>query len=125
MADVRLEQLTKHYKRGNEVIRALDGVTLTIGKAEFVAVVGRSGSGKTTMLDLMGLLLRPTSGQLVEGGAPCEGQQPAGGAPAFRVEECRLAPDAGEHLLLAVLPLRARDRTTDTCDRTPVPGAQP
>jgi putative ABC transport system ATP-binding protein len=64
MADVRLVQLTKHYKRGGEIIRALDGVTLDIEKGEFVAVVGRSGSGKTTMLDLMGLLLKPTSGSL-------------------------------------------------------------
>jgi putative ABC transport system ATP-binding protein len=64
MADVRLVELTKHYKRGGEVIRALDGVTLDITKGEFVAVVGRSGSGKTTMLDLMGLLLKPTSGSL-------------------------------------------------------------
>ena len=65
MAEVRLEDLRKHYKRGSEVIRALDGVTLDIGKGEFVAVVGRSGSGKTTMLDLVGLLLRPTSGRLL------------------------------------------------------------
>jgi putative ABC transport system ATP-binding protein len=64
MANVRLVDLTKHYKRGDEIIRALDGVTLTIEKGEFVAVVGRSGSGKTTMLDLMGLLLTPTSGSL-------------------------------------------------------------
>jgi ABC-type lipoprotein export system ATPase subunit len=64
MANVRLDNLTKHYKQGTEIIRALDGVTLDIGEGEFVAVVGRSGSGKTTMLDLMGLLLRPTSGSL-------------------------------------------------------------
>jgi putative ABC transport system ATP-binding protein len=64
MADVRLVELTKHYRRGGEVIRALDGVTVDIEKGEFVAVVGRSGSGKTTMLDLMGLLLKPTSGSL-------------------------------------------------------------
>jgi ABC-type lipoprotein export system ATPase subunit len=65
MANVRLDELRKHYKRGSEIIRALDGVTLDIDKGEFVAVVGRSGSGKTTMLDLIGLLLRPTSGRLL------------------------------------------------------------
>jgi putative ABC transport system ATP-binding protein len=64
MAGVRLQDLTKHYRRGSETIRALDGVTLDIAPAEFVAVVGRSGSGKTTMLDLLGLLLKPTSGAL-------------------------------------------------------------
>ncbi len=64
MANVRLESLTKHYQRGIEVIHALEAVTLEIDKGEFVAVIGRSGSGKTTMLDLMGLLLRPTSGSL-------------------------------------------------------------
>jgi len=65
LANVRLVELTKYYKRGSEVIKALDGVTLDIDKGEFVAVVGRSGSGKTTMLDLLGLLLKPTSGRLI------------------------------------------------------------
>ena len=65
MAGVRLLNLTKHYKRGSEVIKALDGVTLDIDRGEFVAVIGRSGSGKTTMLDLLGLLLKPTAGNLV------------------------------------------------------------
>jgi ABC-type lipoprotein export system ATPase subunit len=65
MAGIELVNLTKNYKRGSEIIRALDGVTLAIEPGEFVAVVGRSGSGKTTMLDLLGLLLKPTSGGLL------------------------------------------------------------
>ena len=68
MANLQLQNLTKHYKQGKTVIKALDGVTLDIGDGEFVAVVGRSGSGKTTMLDMLGLLLRPTAGTLIMDG---------------------------------------------------------
>jgi ABC-type lipoprotein export system ATPase subunit len=65
MPTLRLEGLTKHYGRSTQVVRALDGVTLEIGQGEFVAVVGRSGSGKTTMLDCAGLLMRPTAGRVL------------------------------------------------------------
>src|SRR5437016_14313951 len=64
MANVRLVELTKNYKRGSEIIHAVDGVTLDIDKGEFVAVVGGSGSGNTTLLDLLGLLLKPPAGSL-------------------------------------------------------------
>ena len=65
MASIELNDLTKHYKQGSTVVKALDGVSLTIESGDFVSIVGRSGSGKTTALDLLGLLLRPTSGQVL------------------------------------------------------------
>src|SRR5436190_11766729 len=68
MADIELVDLTKHYRQGKTVVRALEGVSLRIETGEFVSVVGRSGSGKTTLLDLMGLLLRPTAGTVLVDG---------------------------------------------------------
>jgi ABC-type lipoprotein export system ATPase subunit len=62
---IELDRLSKHFKQGKSVVRALDEVSLNIESGEFVAIVGRSGSGKTTMLDSLGLLLRPTSGRIV------------------------------------------------------------
>jgi putative ABC transport system ATP-binding protein len=62
---IEIDQLSKHYKQGKTVVRALDEVSLNIESGEFVAIVGRSGSGKTTMLDSLGLLLRPTCGRIV------------------------------------------------------------
>ena len=62
MAEIEIVDLIKHYKQGKSVVKALDGASLRVDKGEFVSVVGRSGSGKTTFLDIVGLLLRPTSG---------------------------------------------------------------
>src|SRR5437763_17040356 len=69
VAGIELQDLSKHYRQGQNLVRALDGVTLSIAAGEFVSVVGRSGSGKTTLLDLGGLLLRPTAGRILLGGA--------------------------------------------------------
>src|SRR6184192_2419957 len=64
MASIELHDLTKHYKQGATTVKAVDGINLEIEAGEFVSIVGRSGSGKTTTLDLLGLLLRPSSGQI-------------------------------------------------------------
>ena len=64
MASIELHDLTKHYKQGATTVKAVDGLNLSIESGEFVSIVGRSGSGKTTTLDLLGLLLRPSGGQV-------------------------------------------------------------
>ena len=56
--------LTKIYERGREQVRALDGVTFSIQRGEFVAVVGPSGCGKSTLLNIVGCMDAPTSGSL-------------------------------------------------------------
>ncbi len=56
--------LAKSYTLGHETIRILDGLDLTVARGERVAVVGASGSGKTTMIHILGLLDRPDSGSL-------------------------------------------------------------
>jgi putative ABC transport system ATP-binding protein len=65
---VRIRDLVKEYRRGAEVLRVLDGLSIDIQKGDFVALMGPSGSGKSTLLNLIGGLDRPTSGTLeVEG----------------------------------------------------------
>lgn len=62
---VRAIDVTRHYRMGGSVIRAADGVNLSIGRGEFVALLGASGSGKSTLLNLIAGLDRPTSGAIV------------------------------------------------------------
>jgi putative ABC transport system ATP-binding protein len=65
---IEIKDLEKIYHMGNVEVRALDGVTLTIGKGEFLGVMGASGSGKTTLLHMLGLLDQPTSGVITING---------------------------------------------------------
>src|SRR5688500_1697289 len=59
---IRLDNITKHYRVGGEVVRALDGVNLEVDRNEYVAVMGTSGSGKSTLMNIVGCLDRPTAG---------------------------------------------------------------
>jgi putative ABC transport system ATP-binding protein len=60
---IRAENLYKTYRMGDVEVPALRGVDLTIDQAEFVAVMGSSGSGKSTFMNILGCLDRPTSGR--------------------------------------------------------------
>ena len=63
MSILQTTELKKYYGAKPNITRALDGVTLSIEKGEFVAIVGTSGSGKSTMMNILGCLDRPTSGE--------------------------------------------------------------
>lgn len=63
MSIVRFESIHKHYQMGSEQVRALNGVSLSFDKGSFWAIMGHSGSGKSTMMNILGCLDRPTSGQ--------------------------------------------------------------
>jgi putative ABC transport system ATP-binding protein len=70
LIDVR--SLTKTYQLGDVTVNALQGVTVTVERGTFVAVMGQSGSGKSTFMNLLGCLDRPTSGRYLLAGIPVE-----------------------------------------------------
>lgn len=59
---LKLDQVTRHFPMGETVVKALDGLSLTIKSGELLAIMGPSGSGKSTLMNVLGLLDRPNSG---------------------------------------------------------------
>jgi putative ABC transport system ATP-binding protein len=62
---IHAERVSRHYKMGEALIRAVDEISLEVGAGEFVALLGASGSGKSTLLNLMAGLDRPSSGTIL------------------------------------------------------------
>ncbi len=60
---IRLSGIARHYRMGEQTVRALDGVDLEIARNEYVAIVGASGSGKSTLMNILGCLDRPSAGE--------------------------------------------------------------
>jgi putative ABC transport system ATP-binding protein len=72
MSIIELQNVHKVYDMGAEKVHALNGVDLTIGKAEYVAIMGPSGSGKSTMMNLLGCLDTPSTGSYILNGTAVE-----------------------------------------------------
>ncbi len=63
MAIIKLENIVKVYKLGDHELKVLDNISISIGKGEFVCIMGPSGSGKSTFMNIVGCLDTPTSGK--------------------------------------------------------------
>ncbi len=64
MAILETKQLKKYYGKGSNIVKAVDGIDLQVDKGEFLSIIGKSGSGKSTMLHLLGGLDRPSNGKV-------------------------------------------------------------
>ena len=67
---IELQNVKREFIVGDEVVRALRGVSFTINEGEFVTIMGTSGSGKSTLLNTLGCLDTPTSGEYILDGVP-------------------------------------------------------
>ena len=75
MEILRVENLTKVYGEGSNQVKALDNVSFTVDKGEFVAVVGASGCGKSTLIHLIGGVDKPDGGKVIVGGTDVYAQK--------------------------------------------------
>jgi len=75
---IKLENVSKNYRRGSETVHAVQDVSLSVKQGEYVAVVGHSGSGKTTLMNIMGCLDRPSEGRVTVNGREIQDETEAG-----------------------------------------------
>jgi len=61
---IELNKVKKHYEMGDNIVKAVDGISIGIEKGDFVAIMGPSGSGKSTAMNLVGSLDLPTQGEI-------------------------------------------------------------
>ena len=109
-----LTGVTKDYRKGRDTVHALSGVGLTIGDGEWLAIQGPTGQGKTTLLQLLGGLDRPTAGSIEFGGQDLAAMTEAqltrvrGRAIGFVFQTFNLIPtlSAAENVETALVPLR-------------------
>lgn len=117
---IQLENVHKHFVKGRETVRALDGISLTIPQGALALVRGPSGCGKTTLTNIAAGLMRPTSGKVTVGGKALETLSPRSRA-ALRAQRIavvfqmfHLVPylTALENILLPTLAARGKDAPT-------------
>lgn len=65
---IEIKDLTRHYKMGQTIVKALNGVTFDVNENEYIAIMGPSGSGKSTLMNMIGCLDTPTSGEYILNG---------------------------------------------------------
>ncbi|MGV8142492.1 MAG: ABC transporter ATP-binding protein [Candidatus Pacearchaeota archaeon] len=110
-AIIRLEAVTKHYAMGEAVVKAIDGITISIDKGDFIAIMGPSGSGKSTAMNLVGSLDLATHGKIfleghnIENLAESDLAQLRGKKIGFIFQSFNLIPNltAKENVMLPML----------------------
>ena len=70
---IKLRDVAKYYKKGSEVVKAVDGINQEVPTTGMVAIVGPSGSGKSTLLHMIGAMDRPTRGEVIVAGKTLNG----------------------------------------------------
>src|SRR5438874_10340251 len=76
MSLIQIENVSKQYRLGDQVVHALQDVSMAIEEGVFLAIAGPSGSGKSTLLNLIGCIDTPTSGKILLNGRDLSGYSP-------------------------------------------------